>query len=154
VIVAVLGALVTLACVLLGRRRPGAAASAAWFGVAVGIIYAATAARLKTVTDIAVRDHFRLVAASQLYAVILVGIAGVLLNQLAFQAGPITASLPAIATIDPLLSIVIGVVVYDEQLRRGPGGGALLLILLLVLSTAVVALTRTVDPQTAATPAS
>jgi hypothetical protein len=55
-----------------------------------------------------------------LYAVILVGIAGVLLNQLAFQAGPITASLPAIATIDPLLSIVIGVVVYDEHCGAGP----------------------------------
>jgi hypothetical protein len=142
VIAGVLGGLATVSCVLLGRRRPGGAESAALLGVAVGIIYAATAALLKTVTDIAVRDRLGLLGAWQLYAVILLGVGGLLLNQLAFQAGPITASLPAIATIDPLLSIVIGVLVYDEHLRRGPAGGALLLILLLLLSVAVVQLTR------------
>jgi hypothetical protein len=47
----------------------------------------------------------------QLYIVIALGIGGLLLNQLAFQAGPIAASLPATATIDPLLSIVVGVLV-------------------------------------------
>jgi drug/metabolite transporter (DMT)-like permease len=152
VIAGVLGGLATVSCVLLGRRRPGGAESAALFGVAVGIIYAATAALLKTVTDIAVRDRLGLLGAWQLYAVILLGVGGLLLNQLAFQAGPITASLPAIATIDPLLSIVIGVLVYDEHLRRGPAGGALLVILLLLLSVAVVQLTRVADREISTAP--
>ena len=67
---------------------------------------------------------------------------GLFLTQLAFRAGPLTASLPAISTVDPLLSVTIGVVVYDEHLRRGPLGGALLAALLLLLVTAVVGLGR------------
>jgi hypothetical protein len=45
----------------------------------------------------------------------------VVLTQLAYQFGPLVASLPAITIVNPLLSIVIGVVVYDEDIRQGPG---------------------------------
>jgi len=65
-----------------------------------------------------------------------------LLNQVAFQAGALSASLPAIATVDPLLSIAIGVIVYDEQIRHGLPAGAGLVLLLLVLGGAVIALAR------------
>ncbi len=143
VVAGVLGFVLAAACVVLGRRLRAAGRSAALLGIAVGIIYAATAALLKALTDIAVRGPVSLLESWQLYAVIAVGAAGLLLNQLAFQAGPITASLPATATVDPLLSIVVGVLVYDEQIRRGPGSGAVLVLLLLVLGAAVVQLART-----------
>ena len=78
----------------------------------------------------------------QPYTLIAAGGLGLLLTQLAFQAGPLTASLPAIATVDPLLSIAIGVLVYDEHLRRGPLGGATLAGLLLLLTLAVIQLAR------------
>lgn len=83
----------------------------------------------------------------QLYTVLLLGAAGLLLNQLGFQAGPLTASLPAIATLDPLLSIAIGVVIYDEQLREGIPAALGLTALLLVLGVAVIALTRAEHTQ-------
>ena len=54
-----------------------------------------------------------------LWATLLVGAIGTVLNQLAFQAGPLSASLPVIQTVDPVLSLVFGVAVYDEQLRHG-----------------------------------
>ena len=68
----------------------------------------------------------------QLYTVVVVGAIGLFLSQLAFQAGPLTASLPAMATVDPLLSIVVGVLVYDEHIHRGPwsGPGLVLMVLL------------------------
>ena len=137
-----IGAAAIVGCVLLGRRRRDSTQAAAILGVAVGIIYAATAALLKTVTDIAVRHKVGVLASWQLYLLIVLGVGGLLLNQLAFQAGPITASLPATATLDPLLSIVIGVLIYDEPIHRGPGGGTLLIMSLLVLTVAVVELTR------------
>lgn len=65
---------------------------------------------------------------------------GLVLTQVAFQAGPLAASLPAIATVDPLLSVVIGVLVYDEQVHRGPLGGALLFGLLVLLAASIVGL--------------
>jgi hypothetical protein len=75
-----------------------------------------------------------------------------LLSQLAFQAAPLTASLPASASVDPLLSIVVGVAVYDEHIRRGPGAGAVLFALLLVLGVAVVQLAHEPDAGPGAEP--
>jgi hypothetical protein len=111
----------------------------------VGVIDAAIAALLKALTDITARAPLDVLISSQLYTTIALGAGALLLNQLAFQAGPISASLPAIATINPLLSIAVGVLVYDEHISRGPGGGTLLIILLVLLCAAVVQLTRTAD---------
>lgn len=128
-------------CVLLGRRMRGGRA-AALIGVAVGATYAATAALLKTLTDIAVSGPAHLVVSWQLYAVVALGAAGLLLNQMAFQAGPLPASLPAIATVDPLLSVVIGVAVYDERIRHTSWALTALAGLLLVLGVAIIKLVR------------
>ncbi len=141
----IVGAALAVTCVELGRRQRAEGRSAALLGVAVGIVYAATAALLKGVTDIAVRSPLYLLTSWQLYAVIATGAIGLLLNQLAFQAGPITASLPATATVDPLVSIAVGVLVFDEHIRTGPGSGIALIGLLLLLGIAVIELSRTLD---------
>jgi len=142
VVAAVVGAVLATACVLLGRRQRHGGRSAALLGVAVGAIYASTAALLKALTNIALHGPVALFTSWQLYAVLLLGACGLLLNQLAFQAGPLAASLPAIATVDPLASIALGVVVYDEELRRSVGSGFGLAILLVVLGVAVIQLSR------------
>jgi hypothetical protein len=142
VIAGIVGLALTAACIELGRRQRAQGRSAALLGIAVGIVYAGSAAMLKAVTDIAVRSPLALVTSWQLYAFVALGAAGLLLSQLAFQAGPITASLPATAAIDPLLSIVVGVSVYDEHIRRGPGGGVALVALVLLLGVAVMQLAR------------
>ncbi len=148
IIAGLVGAALTATCIELGRRQRERGRSAALLGIAVGIVYAGSAAMLKAVTDIAVRSPLALITSWQLYAFVALGAAGLLLSQLAFQAGPITASLPATAAIDPLLSIVVGVSVYDEHIRRGPGAGAALVGLVVLLGVAVVQLAR--SPQHAA----
>jgi drug/metabolite transporter (DMT)-like permease len=136
------GLVLTATCVELGRRQRHAGRTAALLGVAVGVIYAATAAVLKAVTDIIAQHPGNLLLSWQLYALVVLGGGGLLLNQLAFQAGPLVASLPATATVDPLLSIVVGVSVYDEHIRSGPGSGIALAALLLLLGVAVIQLAR------------
>ena len=128
VIAVAAGGLLAGVCVALGRKLSGSS-SAALLGVAVGTTYAATAALLKTVTNIALRGPVPVLTSWQLYAAIASGAAGLLLNQLAFRAGPLTASLPAIATVDPLLSIAIGIVIYHEHVRHGSGLGLVGLVL-------------------------
>jgi len=140
VVAAGVGALLALTCVGLAHRRKPAADAAALMGVAVGVVYAATAALLKALTDLVVHGPWALLASWQLYAVIVIGAVGLLLSQLAFQAGPLTASLPAIATVDPLLSIVVGVLVYDEHIHRGPWSGFGLVVLMLLLGLSVIEL--------------
>jgi hypothetical protein len=136
VVAASIGAAVVIGSVWAARRMGPAGTSAALIGAAVGLIYAADAALLKGLTDQAVRGVGYLLGSWQLYAVIVVGATGVFLSQLAYQAGPLTASQPTIAAVDPLASVVIGVLIFDEHLSRGPWTGAVLpaLIVLLVLS--------------------
>ena len=147
VIAGVIGAMLAAACVEVGRRQKTTGRGAALLGVAVGVIYAGTAALIKAVTDIGVAHPLRVLISWQLYLALAAGAAGLLLSQLAFQAAPLTASLPASASVDPLLSIVVGVAVYDEHIRRGPGAGAVLLALLFVLGVAVVQLAREPDAR-------
>ncbi len=117
-IAVVAAAVLAMICIIIGRTRSGGPA-AALLGVAVGISYAATAALLKSVTNIALRGPVPVLTSWQLYAVIASGAAGLLLNQVAFRAGPLTASLPAIATVDPLLSIALGIVIFHEHIHHG-----------------------------------
>lgn len=140
VVAASVGVVIALVCLILARRRKPAAGAAALMGVAVGVVYAASAALLKGFTDRAVHGPLAAITSWQLYTVIVVGAIGLFLSQLAFQAGPLTASLPAIATVDPLLSIVVGVMVYDEHLHRGPWSGAGLVILMVLLAVSVIQL--------------
>jgi hypothetical protein len=113
------------------------------FGVAVGTIYAATAALLKSITNI-VADHglANVVISWQMAAVVVLGGSGLILSQIAFQSGPLTASLPTIATVDPLLSVGIGVLVFEEHLNSSPGTTAMLVVLLVALGLAVTKLAR------------
>jgi hypothetical protein len=145
--VAILAAIV--ACVVLARHTIPPTGRAALLGVAVGAVYALTAALIKAASDVfAANGLVALVRSWQLWVLLLMGAAGQWLTQRAFQAGPITSSLPAISTVDPLLSVLIGVLVYHEVLHRGPWGGLLLLALLLVLVAAVIQLGRVESEDT------
>jgi hypothetical protein len=141
VIAVAAGGLLATVCLMLGRKLSGSS-SAALLGIAVGITYAATAALLKTVTNIALRGPIPVLTSWQLYAAVASGIAGLFLNQLAFRAGPLTASLPAIATVDPLLSIAIGIVIYHEHVRHGSGAGFGLVMLVLFMGVAAIQVSR------------
>lgn len=71
----------------------------------------------------------------QPYLLIATSIAGVLLIQNAFHAGPLAASSPVIDAVLPMASVVIGVWVLGEQIRTsvsGLAGGAAGVVLLVV----------------------
>jgi hypothetical protein len=129
------------ACVWLARRLPSGGA-AALMGVATGATYACTAALIKSCTNVAASGPVALLTSWQLYVFVVAAGAGLLMAQLAFQAGPLRASLPATATVDPLLSVAIGVWVYDERLNCGPASVAAEVLCLVVLSIAAVVLSR------------
>src|SRR4051812_7459270 len=53
----------------------------------------------------------------QLWTLLVVGALGVLLAQNAFDCAPLTSSLPAISITEPLVGIVLGVALFDSQVR-------------------------------------
>lgn len=102
----------------LAARRAGRSTASALLGVATGILFAVTASLIKACTDLLVSGPLPLLTSWQLYALFVAGPTGLLLNQLAYSAGPLSASLPAITVVDPLASILLGVAVFDENLRH------------------------------------
>ncbi len=102
------------------RHTAASRRAAALLGVSVGAIYAGTAALIKTCAGLAAaHGPLSLLGSWQLYALLVAGASGLFLAQMAFQAGPLSASLPATATTDPLVSVTLGVVIFDEQLNTG-----------------------------------
>ena len=124
------------------QRRLPSGGAAAPMGVAVGTAYACTAALIKSCTNIVAAGPVALLTSWQPYLLVVAGGIGLLLAQLAFQSGPLTASLPAIATVYLLLSVAIGVWVYDERLNRGAWAVGAEIGFLALMSLAAVMLSR------------
>ena len=109
-------ALVCTTAVAAGRRRQ-AAIRARLLAAAAGVTFGLTAA-----VTLSASRLFRDVPAAQSpghwqpWALIALGLTGLLLAQTAFQAAPLTASLPVIATLEPISGVLIGTVVFHERL--------------------------------------
>ncbi len=148
---AVVGVIVVVACVVVARRARTMQWRTMSLGVAVGILYAVNAALLKTCTQEYQKGLSTLLTSWAMYAVVIVGVSGILLCQLAYQAGPLVASQPTIAVVDPLASVVIGVVVYAEALRHGWWVVPAMVVLLALMSIAIAKL-ASVEPEPSTTP--
>ena len=107
-------ALLVLGAVRMPAAKPLLLASAA------GIIYGLTAALTKTTAHELGHGLGRLLGSWEVYALVAVGLLGMLLTQSAFQAGPLRASLPALTVVDPVVSILIGITVLHEHVDGDP----------------------------------
>jgi drug/metabolite transporter (DMT)-like permease len=104
-------ALVSLAVGGTGPRR------ALYLGVATGTVYGFTAVLTKATVDLLDDGVVELLGHWQLYVLLAVSVVGLLLNQSAFQAGHLAASLPAIAVVNPVLSSTFAVTMFGEHLE-------------------------------------
>ena len=74
---------------------------------------------LESVTQLSDRGLFGLVSTWQTYAAISFGVLGVILVQAALHAGRLVAAQPGITLMDPLVSTLWGVLVFNEHTRSG-----------------------------------
>jgi len=105
---------------------------AAAFGSAGAIGFAFTASLTKVVTTFVANDWVSMFRHWQTYGIAVTGLLSVFLAQNAYHAGPIAASQSTLVLVDPLASILIGVVLFGDQLRTslpyGPLEAASLLV--------------------------
>ncbi|MFJ4950582.1 DMT family transporter [Streptomyces sp. NPDC088760] len=131
------------AVLLAGRGRPPARRAALLAGAsATG--NALTAALLKSASGTFADNGFSAFLRSwQTYGFALAGVASVLLLENALQAGPLAAAQPALTIGDAVVSLTLGITLFDERIRTGwwlvpEACGALLIVGgVLVLSRAV-----------------
>lgn len=127
-------AAVALVCVLLGRRwrRP----RAALYGIATGTTFGLMSALISAVGATYSHGGFGLLLTSwQTYAAIVVGPTSFFLLQNALQAGGLVASQPGFTLLNPLVSVLWGVLVFHETIR----GGAWFVVAIVAAVVVVVA---------------
>lgn len=118
-----LAALVLPLLVLRTRPRWGGVSAGAAAGATVG-----AGAVLLSVASGRVGDWHALFTGWALYAAMVVGLAGLLLAQVAFQTGDLGAPLATLTVIEPVVAVALAMVVLHEKLPHNPGDLTLLAV--------------------------
>ena len=121
---AVITLAVGVAIALAVRTAPGIVKAVAlssvtgiWFGVEAVLINAASASWSKEGGFAALGHANGLVST---VGALVVGTSGFVMSQLAFRAGHLGASFPAMLVVDPVLAVILGAVLLGEHGRSGP----------------------------------
>jgi drug/metabolite transporter (DMT)-like permease len=107
-----------------------------------GVIYGLAAALTKTSSHLFESGILHFLGHWQPYALAAAGVGGMLVAQSAFQAGSLEASLPPMTVIDPIVSILIGVIAFDESISDSGLAIALEVVSLAAMSVGVFLLAR------------
>jgi hypothetical protein len=137
---AVLGLLVA-GCLLGAALRRGTA-RAVLLAVATGVLYGLAAALTKGVVDLLGHGLLAVLTSAETYGLALALAAGTFLQQAAFQAGDLGASLPAVTVGEPVVAAAIGIGVLQEHLQADGAEWVLIAGLVAVMVMATVALAR------------
>jgi hypothetical protein len=109
------------ASVALGLRTSGLARSLS-FALAAGLVYGATAAVAKVTIAQFHSGFVATVLHWSVWALVVLGPLGFLLNQNAFREGKLASpALAVITVVDPLVGIAIGLLWLDERIATTPG---------------------------------
>jgi drug/metabolite transporter (DMT)-like permease len=142
VTIGVIVAVVAAVLVVLGRRERGARRALA-YGVATGVVYSFTAVLTKSTVDLLDGGIGNLVSHWQLYVLLGASAVGLLLNQSAFQAGHVAASLPAISVTNPVLASTFGIVMFGETLdAHGPLAVSVTIVAIVAMVVGTISLAR------------
>lgn len=111
--------------------------------VGVGVLFGVVAVLTKLVMHI-VREGsvLRLMTTPVLYVVIAVGVIATLLQQSAFHAGSLRASVPAMLVLEPVVAVLLGEIVLQEHLAVSKPAAVALAIAFITMVAATIALGR------------
>jgi drug/metabolite transporter (DMT)-like permease len=128
-------------CIIAALRGPRWWRAAA-FGAATAVTAAFSAAITKSITTYITEGWGHVFTHAQPYLLAVTGLGTVFLIQNALHAGPITASRITTVTINPLVSIALGITLFGDRLRSGPGWITLEVLALAVMVSGVVVVAR------------
>lgn len=110
-------------------------------GTATGWLYGFVALLSKSVVDIYVNDGLvQLLLAWELWLLVALAVIGVGLQQAAFNAGPLQASLPAMTVVEPIVAFSLGYIVLGERFQAVGVQWVALFIALVTMISATIAL--------------
>jgi drug/metabolite transporter (DMT)-like permease len=132
---------VLLAALFAVGARSSDSTHAVCLAIAGGLLAGVVVCLAKQVAGTAPTDAPSLLTSWPAYALIAVGLVSVVVVQSAYQVGRLATCVPVILVIEPLVSVIVGVVMFHERTRAAAGWRvvqALGLALLVVGSAALV----------------
>ncbi|MFE3543337.1 DMT family transporter [Nocardia sp. NPDC059177] len=142
---------VVVVATLTGTLVRDKAVRALSLGLAGGALFGLAAALTDRVVTLFGEGPGSVLTGWQTWALVAAGLVGFALQQRAYQAGPLAASLPAAAVAEPLAAAYLGLTALDERLRTGDTGLLVLAVCVVVMCVATVVLSRAQAPSDAAT---
>jgi drug/metabolite transporter (DMT)-like permease len=131
-----------VAASLLGAAVTRGTTRAVLLAVATGVCYGVTAALLKTVMSLLGDGLFEVFLHWETYALAVAATAGTYLQQAAFQAGALEASLPAVTVLEPVVAVVLGVTIMQEDVRATDFEWVAIGLAVLAMAGGTIALAR------------
>jgi drug/metabolite transporter (DMT)-like permease len=105
--------------ILIGGAARGPARASA-YGFAAGAAFGLLAALTKASTHLLSQGAATFFTSWQPYAMLGVAVGGAIVQQSAFQAGPLPASVPIMDATEPAVAVLIGVFAFGEQVSTTP----------------------------------
>jgi drug/metabolite transporter (DMT)-like permease len=140
-VVALVGGPGVAACLVLANRRSGAV-RASLLAIAVGILGGVLAVLTKAAVTAGGDGVAALFSAGETYGLIVIGLGGFYLQQLAFQAGALRASLPIMIVLEPVTAAFLGFVLLHEHLQADGPRIAVLAVSIVAMTLATVPVAR------------
>lgn len=119
-VIAAIAVATAVTCCLLVAQKASSRIAALLLGAASGLAFSMEALLLQATTTTLLHHPLTVLTDPTSYGLVVAGTAGVALTQLAYRAGPISAALPAVITVNPVASVILGVLVNGEQIRTSP----------------------------------
>ncbi len=116
---------------------------AALYASAASITWALMATFIKATTNVlAASGVVGVLERWPLYALIVSGVIGSVLQQAALQVGPLSVSQPLIVVVDPAVAIVLSVWIFDERFAVSPAQKSVAVLAFCVMALGVTVLSR------------
>jgi len=133
---------IVLFCVLVGARSTGRR-RAVLIAIAVGVLFGVVAVVTKLVTyELAEEGALALLRLPSLYFLAALGVCAMLLQQSAFHAGALQASVPTMLVLEPVVAVLLGALVLNEHLSVSGYETIALPITIAAMAAATIALGR------------
>ena len=133
---------VVIVCVLAARRRSGRPRAMLLAG-AVAVLLGMVAVLTKVSTHrLAVHGWHGLMTVPAPYLLVALAVTVTVLQQSAFHAGALQASVPIMLVGEPIVAVLLGVVILGEHLVVRGAGGVILALAVAAMTAATVALGR------------
>jgi hypothetical protein len=108
------------ALVAAGLRTPRPSYRAALVGAGAGVLFGLQDALTRYCLHWMGKDFGHLVLSWQPYVLLVTAVYGLTLAQSAYEAGPLSAALPAMNVGEPVIGMLIGIVALGEHLDTSP----------------------------------